>query len=93
MDKKTSKHQVLESNRHFTTTLYAVLAEAPGNVFFSPISVHALLSMSYQGAQGTTAEKFASTLKVPTAAAAAQGYNIVMNRLNSVPNVTLLNNG
>lgn len=86
MDKKTSKHQVLESNRHFTTTLYTVLSETPGNVFFSPISVHAFLSMSYQGAQGTTAEKFASTLKVP----AAQGYNIVINRLNSVPNVTLL---
>ena len=90
MAKQTAKLQVLESNRQFTTTLYNVLAEKPGNVVFSPISVHAVLSMSYKGAKGTTAEKFASILQVPTAAAAAEGYNIVMNRLNSIPYVTLL---
>ncbi|KAJ3654857.1 hypothetical protein Zmor_014015 [Zophobas morio] len=90
MAKQTAKFQVLESNRQFTTTLYNVLAERPGNVVFSPISVHAVLSMSYQGAKGITAEKFASILQVPTAAAAAEGYNIVMNRLNSIPNVTIL---
>ena len=90
MAKRNPELEVLESNRQFTTDLYNVLAKAPGNVIFSPISVHAVLSMSYQGAKGTTAEKFASTLKVPTAAVAAEGYSIVMNRLNSVPNVTLL---
>ncbi|XP_063903064.1 leukocyte elastase inhibitor-like isoform X9 [Zophobas morio] len=90
MAEKTAELQVLESNRQFTTSLYNVLAEKAGNVFFSPISVHAVLSMSYQGAKGTTAEKYAATLNVPEAKAAAEGYNVVMNRLNSVPNVTLL---
>ena len=90
MATEKSELQVLEGNREFTTSLYKVLAETPGNVFFSPISVHVVLSMCYQGAKGTTAEKFASSLKVPTAAAAAEGYSVVMNRLNSIPNVTLL---
>ncbi|XP_063929864.1 leukocyte elastase inhibitor-like [Zophobas morio] len=90
MATEKSELQVLEGNRDFTTSLYKVLAETPGNVFFSPISVHVVLSMCYQGAKGTTAEKFASSLKVPTSAAAAEGYSVVMNRLNSIPNVLLL---
>ncbi|XP_063903050.1 leukocyte elastase inhibitor-like [Zophobas morio] len=90
MAKTRPELEVLKGITQFTTDLYKVLAKTPGNVIFSPISVHAVLSMSYQGAKGTTAEKFASTLKVPAAAAAAEGYNFVMNRLNSVPNVTLL---
>ncbi|KAJ3654859.1 hypothetical protein Zmor_014017 [Zophobas morio] len=90
MANETAEFQVLESNRQFTTNFYNLLAERPGNVFFSPISVHAVLSMSYQGAKGTTAEKFASTLKVPAAADVADGYRVVMNRLRSIPNVTLL---
>ena len=91
MAEKTTELQVLDSNSQFTTNLYNALNEtSPGNIIFSTISLHAVLSMAYQGARGTTAEKFASTLKIPEAKIATEGYNIVMNRLNSVPNVTLL---
>ncbi|XP_063903041.1 leukocyte elastase inhibitor-like isoform X1 [Zophobas morio] len=91
MAEKTAELEVLDSSSQFTTNLYNVLAEtSPGNIIFSPISVHAVLSMAYQGAQGTTAQKFASTLKIPEAKVARDGYNVIMNHLNSVPNVTLL---
>ena len=91
MADKTAELDILCSNSKFTVNLYNVLIEtSPGNIIFSPISIHAVLSMAYQGAQGTTAEKFASTLKIPEAKTAKEGYNVVMNRLNSIPNVTLL---
>ncbi|XP_068904923.1 uncharacterized protein [Tenebrio molitor] len=90
MAENTAELQVLQGNNAFTNNLYKVLAEKEGNVFFSPISVHAVLSMAYQGALDTTAEKFANTLQIPKAKAAAEGYNEIMKRLNSVTNVTLL---
>nr|AWD77173.1 serpin [Anatolica polita] len=82
--------QVVQGNNHFSNDLYKVLSGNEGNVFFSPISVHAVLAMAYQGAQESTAEVFAACLKVPDAATAAEGYNAVMSKLNNVPNVTLL---
>ncbi|KAJ3654869.1 hypothetical protein Zmor_014024 [Zophobas morio] len=91
MAEKPAEFQILDSNTQFTVDLYNVLKEtSPGNMIFSPISIHAVLSMAYQGARGTTAENFASTMKIPDAKIARKGYNTVMNRLNSVPNVSLL---
>ncbi|KAJ3654868.1 hypothetical protein Zmor_014023 [Zophobas morio] len=91
MAEKTAELQVLDSNSQFTINLYNALNEtSSGNIIFSTISLHAVLSMAYQGARGTTAEKFASTLKIPEAKIATEGYNTVMNRLSSIPNVTLL---
>ncbi|XP_063899854.1 serine protease inhibitor 42Dd-like [Zophobas morio] len=83
--------QISNSNSQFTNNLYNILAgTSPGNIVFSPVSLHAVLSMVYQGAQGTTAEKFASSLKVPDAKVASDGYSVIMKRLTSIPNVTLL---
>ena len=83
--------QVSDSSSQFTNNLYNVLAEtSPGNIIFSPINLHAVLSMVYQGAQGTTAEKFASSLKVPEAKIARDGYSVIMQRLISVPKVSIL---
>ncbi|KAJ3654866.1 hypothetical protein Zmor_014022 [Zophobas morio] len=90
-EKTAAAPQVSDSNNQFANNLYHILAEtSPGNIIFSPISLHAVLSMAYQGARGTTAEKFASTLKVPDAKVAKDGYSVIMNHLNSVPDVTLL---
>ncbi|XP_064212921.1 serine protease inhibitor 3/4 isoform X4 [Tribolium castaneum] len=85
-----SELQVLQGNNQFTSKMYKLLSQKKGNIIFSPISMHAVLSMAYQGAQGSTAEHFASTLQVPEAKIAAEGYSEVMKRLNSVQNVTLL---
>ncbi|KAJ3654865.1 hypothetical protein Zmor_014021 [Zophobas morio] len=90
-DETAAAHKVLDSNNQFTVNLYNVLVgSSPGNIIFSPISIHAVLSMAYQGARGTTAEKFASTLNVPETKVAREGYSVVMNRLNFLSDVTLL---
>lgn len=49
------------ANSAFALDLYrAISAENPdGNLFFSPLSVSAALSMVYLGARGTTADEMA----------------------------------
>lgn len=81
---------VLQGNGHFTKNLYQVLARSSGNVFFSPISIHAILSMASQGSAGKTQAAFIQVLKVPDLSVAAEGYKEVLSRLNAVQNVTLL---
>ncbi|XP_044267033.1 serine protease inhibitor 3/4-like isoform X5 [Tribolium madens] len=90
MAENASELQVLQGNSQFTNKMYKLLSQEKGNIIFSPISIHAVLSMAFQGALGSTAERFASTLQVPEAKTAAEGYSEVMKRLNSVENVTLL---
>ncbi|XP_018579751.1 serine protease inhibitor 3/4 isoform X4 [Anoplophora glabripennis] len=81
---------VLHGNGELTKNLYNILAKKPGNVFFSPISIHAILSLVYQGSRGRTQEAFTKALNVPDVRVAAKGYKDVMSRLNSVKDVTLL---
>ncbi|RZB39021.1 leukocyte elastase inhibitor-like [Asbolus verrucosus] len=59
---------------------------AKGNVFFSPISLHAVLSMLYHGAQGGTAHALVHTLKNSD----AEGYRAVIDDLNSLKEVKLM---
>lgn len=81
--------KVLKANADFTTSLYQVLSKEEGNLIFSPISAHTVLSLAYQGAAGNTAQSFATTLKLQDANVAATGYSNVMQSLNNVQNVTL----
>uniref|UniRef100_A0A1Y1KYH2 Serpin domain-containing protein n=1 Tax=Photinus pyralis TaxID=7054 RepID=A0A1Y1KYH2_PHOPY len=83
--------QVVTGNSKFANKFYNILAEEEKgkNVFFSPISAHIVLSMAYQGAAGTTADAFSSSLHLGNENIAATGYHHVMSSLNSIKDVKL----
>ncbi|XP_076270449.1 serine protease inhibitor 3/4-like isoform X5 [Rhynchophorus ferrugineus] len=89
MASKEELQTVIQGNGLFTKQLYSVLAKKEGNVFFSPISVHAVLSMAYQGAGGSTYEALTNSLNVPNHSIAAKGYNSVLGQLNNVSGIEL----
>lgn len=82
-------HVLSRSNAGFSSDVYNILARNDGNVFFSPISIHAVLSMTYQGASGKTATSLATVLRMSDETVARDGYNQLMSSLNKLPNVTL----
>lgn len=53
---------VVESTTAFAQRLYGKLDAAPGNLFFSPLSISAALAMTYAGARGETAAQIAQAL-------------------------------
>ena len=81
--------EISVSNANFGNKLYQIISKDDENKIFSPISVHAALSLAYQGASGDTAEGFRKVLNIPVAKSAADGYKTVMNDLNNIQNVTL----
>ncbi|KAF2894701.1 hypothetical protein ILUMI_11472 [Ignelater luminosus] len=81
--------QVSNANAQFSNKLYNILSKEKGNIFYSPISAHAVLAMAFQGAAGKTAQEFVSTLNIPDHKLAANGYKDIMNALNNIQNVTL----
>ena len=81
--------QVLQGNAAFANKIYQILAQKPGNVFFSPISLHVVLAMAYQGARNETAELLAKVLQIPDAQSTAEGYKKIINRLRNIQKVIL----
>jgi serpin B len=57
----------------FTDSLYGAARREPGNLFLSPFSVHAALSMTREGAGGGTAREMDETLHLPQGGA-GDGY-------------------
>lgn len=53
------------ANTVFAINLYHNVAKAPGNVFFSPLSLSSALAMTYAGARGDTAQQMARVLHFP----------------------------
>ena len=54
--------QVADANNAFALDLYAQLAKQPGNLFLSPLSIYASLSMAQVGARGETARQMGQVL-------------------------------
>ena len=63
-------HTLATGNNAFAFALYDRLAHEPGNVFFSPFSVHGALAMVYAGSRGGTATSIAKTMHYPAEPAA-----------------------
>nr|CAI5819466.1 unnamed protein product [Callosobruchus analis] len=82
--KHTQLEAVVKGNTGFTSKLYQALAQKEGNVFFSPISVHAVLSMLQQGAKGKTQEVLGEVLGVPLLTESAEGYQHLMKSLIAI---------
>lgn len=65
-----------------------VSSEDPGNLFFSPFSIHAALAMTYAGAGGDTAEQLQEVLAFehgPGEGAEHAAYSELLQSLNSPP--------
>lgn len=90
MEKEVSAvNEISQSNAQFTNKLYKILSEKAGNVFFSPISAHTVLSMSYIGAEGSTEDAYVKSLALPNKEKTAEGHNVIATKLNNAKNITL----
>lgn len=56
---------VSDGCNRFALDLYGKLREKPGNLFFSPYSIHAALGMTADGAGGTTRDQMMKVLHLP----------------------------
>jgi serpin B len=59
---KPDVNTAVNDNNAFACALYSELAKNKGNLFFSPFSISAALSMTYAGARGETAKQMAEAL-------------------------------
>jgi serpin B len=68
----------------FAVELYGRLAGEPGNLFFSPASIHTALGMTYAGARNRTAAEMGATLHVDKAGPQVHaGYAALIRKLNA----------
>src|SRR3954465_12146962 len=58
------------ANNAFACDLYAELRTQPGNLFFSPFSIHTALAMTADGARGETLDEMVKVLHLPKEAKA-----------------------
>jgi serpin B len=74
---------------HFARRFYdEVASEETGNLFFSPLSIHAALSMTYAGARRETAEQMKEVLAFqfpPEEGIEHHAYSMLLKALNDAP--------
>jgi serpin B len=61
---------IAEGNNAFACDLIAQLRSEPGNLFFSPFSIHTALAMTADGARGETLDEMVKVLHLPKEAKA-----------------------
>ncbi|XP_063914471.1 antichymotrypsin-2-like [Zophobas morio] len=81
--------EILQGNVTFTNKIYQILSRKPGNVFFSPFSLHVVLAMAYQGARNETLERLQKVLEIPDPLNTATGYKEIIHHLTTLENVLL----
>jgi serpin B len=73
---------VVAANNRFAFDLYGQLAEKPGNLFFSPFSGHAALTMTAAGARNETLAEMRKVLHLPDDRVTDAGYGQLLPRVN-----------
>lgn len=62
---QSNLNELVEANNEFALDLYREIDKEGENTFFSPYSVSAALSMTYEGADGETAKEMRKVLHLP----------------------------
>ena len=62
---KQDQEILVEAGNRFALDLYRELGAKPGNVLFSPYSIHSALGMVSAGARGRTEKEILRTLRIP----------------------------
>jgi serpin B len=72
----------------FAIKLYQQIDSAPGNLFFSPLSIHTALAMVYAGSSGNTASQMKAVMQFAGEPdTLGDGYRKTLDAINSVPKV------
>ncbi|XP_017768978.1 PREDICTED: serine protease inhibitor 3/4-like isoform X3 [Nicrophorus vespilloides] len=81
---------IAKGNNDMSMKLYEeVVKQVKGNVIYSPISVHTILSLLHQGSTGKIANDMQRVLGIPEKSFSAAGFQELMTSLNGVQNITL----
>lgn len=75
--------EVVNANNKFTFDLYPELKKSEsGNVFYSPYSISAALTMTYEGAKGQTADEMKSVFHFPEIGTLRPNFAAIYNKIN-----------
>jgi serpin B len=79
----TGSDAFAEDNNSFALPLFEQLRHSPGNLFFSPFSIHTALAMAHFGAKGETAAQMSEVLRISLSGDEPHGaLSDIIGRLN-----------
>jgi serpin B len=75
--------EVVDANNKFAFELYSEIDKSEqGNMFYSPYSMSAALAMTYEGAEGQTAEEMKSVFHFPENSILRSNFAAIYNEIN-----------
>jgi len=74
---------VVNANNEFSFDLYPKLAESnSSNIFYSPYSIYSAMAMTYEGAQGKTADEMKFVFRFPESNILRSNFAAIYNKIN-----------
>ncbi len=84
---------VVDANNQFALEFYDEINKQGENVFFSPYSISAALAMTYEGANGQTADEMKSVFHFPENNVLRPNFAAIYNDINQIDKQYQLNTG